>query len=192
MASPDTQRDGSLVLRARAGDHSAARALFDRHGASVANLTLRLLRHRADAEEAAQEAFALALDKLDQLRDPDDFGRWVRAIAVNACRQQRRAAWWRRVGAQLGVGVDEAPLTLDALAAPTCGPEVREALAAIDRALSALPEAHRDAWTLHVVEGWTLPDTAHACGCSLATVKRWITAAEALLAPVARLHAEAL
>jgi RNA polymerase sigma-70 factor, ECF subfamily len=186
MAPPvDLQSDGALVLRARDGDMDAARSLFLRYADIVSNVTLRLLRHRADAEDAAQETFARALDRLDQLRQPDDFRRWVMTIAVNTCRQKRREAWWRRVGARLGVSDLDAPLTLDALATPTCTPEVREALAAIDRALRTLPETQRDAWTLHVVQGCTLPDTAAACGCSLATVKRWIVVAETVVASAA-------
>jgi len=191
-ASSDDHADAALVLRARDGDRGAARALFLRHRDAVGSLTLRLLRHRADAEEAAQDAFARGFDRLHQLHDPAEFGRWVRSIAINECRRQRRAAWWRRVGSRLGV-VDErgGELTLDAMASPGCDPEVREALAAIDRVLRDSPEAHRDAWTLHVVEGLTLPDAAAACGCSLATVKRWIAAVDARVAPLAKLHAEA-
>ncbi len=115
----------------------------------------------------------------------------MRSIAINECRRQRRAAWWRRVGSRLGVTADRGDeLTLDAMASPSCDPETREALAAVDRVLRSMPEAHRDAWTLHVIEGLTLPDTADACGCSLATVKRWIAAVDARVAPVAKLHAE--
>ena len=190
-ASSDDRDDAALVQRARDGDRGAARALFLRHRDAVGSLTLRLLRHRADAEEAAQDAFARGFDRLYQLDDPAEFGRWVRSIAINECRRQRRAAWWRRVGSRLGLGSDHGDaLTLDAMASPACDPETREALAAIDAVLRATSHAHRDAWTLHVIEGLTLPDTAAASGCSLATVKRWIAAVDARLAPIAKLHAE--
>ena len=190
-SSGDDHGDAALVLRAREGEREAARALFERHRDAVGSLTLRLLRHRADAEEAAQDAFVRALDKLHQLDEPAEFGRWLRSIAINECRRRRRAAWWRRVGARLGVAPErDGELTLDAMAAPSCGPDVREALAAVDAVLRTLPEAHRDAWTLHLVEGLTLPEAAAACGCSLATVKRWIAAVDARIAPVAKLHAE--
>jgi RNA polymerase sigma-70 factor (ECF subfamily) len=190
-APADSDGDAALVVRAREGDRGAARGLFLRHRDGVCSLALRLLRHRADAEEAAQDAFARAFDRLEQLHEPGEFGRWLRSIAINECRRRRRAAWWRRVGSRLGVTSERGEeLTLDAMAAPACDPEVRQALAAIDRVLRTLPETHRDAWTLHVVEGMTLPDAAAACGCSLATVKRWIAAVDARLAPVVKLHAE--
>lgn len=173
-AMSDDALDAALVRRAREGDRAAAQALFARHADDVAALTLRLLRHRADAEEAAQDALVYALGRLHQLREPGEFRRWIRSIAVNECRRKRRAAWWRRV---FGRGGDAA-LTLDAMASPSCAPEVREALGAIDAALRTVPVAQRDAWTLHAVEGMTLPETASACGCSLATVKRWIAAVD--------------
>jgi RNA polymerase sigma-70 factor (ECF subfamily) len=192
MAPPSEEHgDGALVGRALDGDRGAARALFLRHRQGVGSLTLRLLRHRADAEEAAQEAFARAFDRLHQLHEPSEFGRWVRSIAINECRRLRRAAWWRRIGARLGVASEPGEaLTLDAMAAPSCGPEVREALATVERVLRGVPEAHRDAWTLNVVEGLPLAETAEACGCSLATVKRWIAAVDAAIAPVAKRFSE--
>jgi len=37
------------------------------------------------------------------------------------------------------------------------------------------------AWTLRHIEGLELTEVAEACACSLATVKRWIGAAETAL-----------
>lgn len=189
MPASDQHADAELVRRALARDAGAAEALFHRHVESVGSITLRLLRHRADAEEAAQDALARAFERLGDLREPAEFGRWVRSIAINECRRRRRAAWWRRVGSSLGlVDARGGELTLDAMASPSCPPEARQALAAIDLALRELPEGHRDAWTLHVVEGLTLPEAAEACGCSLATVKRWIAAVDERVGPLAELH----
>lgn len=175
---PVDASDESLVQGIREGDRAAERALFARHAGEIASLCLRLLRHRADADEAAQDALARAFERIEQLRDPGDFARWLRSIAINECRRKRRAAWWRRVLR----GSDEPSLTLDAMAAPGCDPEVRATLRAVDGVLRGVPEAHRDAWTLCAVEGWSLAETACACGCSLATVKRWIAAVDERLA----------
>jgi RNA polymerase sigma-70 factor, ECF subfamily len=47
----------------------------------------------------------------------------------------------------------------------------------VDAALRGVSSDQRVAWMLHVVEGWSLPEVAEACDCSLATVKRRIRAA---------------
>lgn len=182
MTSPDVESDRALVERAIDGDVAAAQALFTRYATEVSSLTLHILRHRADACDAAQEALVTAFDRLGQLREPAEFRRWLRSIAMNECRRVRRAAWWRRVLR----GSDGDALRLEEMIAPAASPEQRALLRDVDRALDGLPQAHRDAWTLHTLEGITLPETASLCGCSLATVKRWIAAVEDRLAELRR------
>ena len=57
-------------------------------------------------------------------------------------------------------------------------PEVRETLRRLDGLLAALAPSLRLAWMLRNVEGQSLSETARACRCSLATVKRRIAAAD--------------
>src|SRR5688500_18267779 len=66
LAPPDEE----LVRRARGGDGWASEALYRRHVAGVMRLATLLLRRRADAEDAVQDAFVTALTKLDHLREP--------------------------------------------------------------------------------------------------------------------------
>jgi RNA polymerase sigma-70 factor (ECF subfamily) len=73
-------------------------------------------------------------------------------------------------------GADDA--TLAALAAPGTNPDQRAELALVDRALEAVSANVRIAWMLRMVEGLELTEVASACGCSLATAKRRIAAAD--------------
>lgn len=68
--------------------------------------------------------------------------------------------------------------SLDELVAPTTPPDVRDTLRQLSQHLNALPDALRLAWMLRHVEGESLPEVARACGCSLATAKRRISAAD--------------
>jgi RNA polymerase sigma-70 factor (ECF subfamily) len=81
----------------------------------------------------------------------------------------------------LDEGVPEAVLA-ETPGATGARPEARAELRLVDRALARMPPAERIAWVLRHVEGETLEDVARACGCSLATAKRRIAAAEARLA----------
>lgn len=87
--------DAELVGLATAGDREAFRILFDRHSPRVAAACRSKLRSQPDVDDAVQEAFFRALANLDQLREPEQFGAWVRSIAVRACMNHHRAA--RRV-----------------------------------------------------------------------------------------------
>lgn len=84
--------DAELVELAKAGDRDAFRQLFDRHAHRVAGACRKKTRSNADVDDAVQEAFLRALANLDQLRNPEQFGAWVRSIAVRACLDQHRHA----------------------------------------------------------------------------------------------------
>lgn len=170
--------DEELVCRAQAGDRWAEEALYRRHVRRISDATIRVLGRSAEAEDIVQETFLTALTKLDRLRDPALFERWLLRIAMNRVRTRLRK---RKVLRALGLdrGADDA--TLERLASRDTSSEVRVELARLDGVLQRLPAQQRMAWMLHWVEGFTLPETAEACGCSLATVKRWIRAARITL-----------
>jgi RNA polymerase sigma-70 factor (ECF subfamily) len=65
----------------------------------------------------------------------------------------------------------------DRLADPAAGPEEKQLVVEVYRALDRLPAHERVAWTLRHVEGEALEDIARLCGCSLATAKRRIATA---------------
>jgi len=54
----------------------------------IVNFVYYLTRDRFLSEDIAQEAFARAIDKFDQLKDPDKFLPWLTSIAVNLVRTQ--------------------------------------------------------------------------------------------------------
>jgi RNA polymerase sigma-70 factor (ECF subfamily) len=181
-ASPD----GELVVRARAGDRAAEEALYRRHVKYIAGLVARLLGDRVEAEDCVQEAFAIALEHLSELRDDDAVRAWIAQIAVSQVRRRfRRRRLLRILG--LDRGADDA--TLETFAWSGATPEVHAELAKIWACLSSVPTEERLAWSLRHVEGHALDEVAAACCCSLATVKRRISAAEARMR--ARLGAEA-
>ncbi len=73
--------DAEAVSLARVGDRSGAEALVARYQMSVYNLTLRMLGNAADAEDATQEVFLRALQRLDQYRPAEPFGAWLHGIS---------------------------------------------------------------------------------------------------------------
>jgi len=89
--------DGEIVRRVLDGDRAAYRHLVDRHQSRVFRLCLRLLGRTADAEDASQDAFVRAFDALARFDPARPFAAWILEIGLNACRDRRRAAWWRRV-----------------------------------------------------------------------------------------------
>jgi RNA polymerase sigma-70 factor (ECF subfamily) len=168
--------DAELVERMRAGNRPAEEAFYRAYAPAVLALTTRLLGRRSDAEDATQDTFVIAFRNVDKLRDAAALRPWLMQIAVSQVRRRfRKRRLLRALG--LHVGADDA--TLDSLVASGASAETKADLSALDRVLAALPVDVRIAWMLRYVEGEELRAVAQACGCSLATVKRRIAAADA-------------
>lgn len=72
-------------------DRAAAFDLLDAHRLGAAyRLATLILRDRAEAEDATQEAVAVAWSRWSTLREPDRFEVWFDRILVNVCRDRLR------------------------------------------------------------------------------------------------------
>lgn len=85
---PET--DARLVRRARDGDQGAFESLVRRHLKSAYAVALSELADPRDAEDAVQDSFVIALERLDDCRDPAAFGGWLRRIVRNRARSLGR------------------------------------------------------------------------------------------------------
>src|SRR5437763_12446080 len=78
--------DVTLVRRCRRNDPAAIRALVERFQGAVFGLCVRLLGHRHDAEDVAQEVFLRVFRSLRTWDPSRPLRPWVMGIAVNRCR----------------------------------------------------------------------------------------------------------
>ena len=181
LQSADAASDAQLVARAIEGDRWGREMLYRRHATYLLAIAARLLGNRNEGEEVVQDTFVTAFEQLSTLREPAALRGWLAQIAVSQVRRRMRRGRLMRV---LGLdrGADDA--TLEALASPGTNPDQRAELALIDRAMSGMNANVRIAWMLRMVEGLELAEVASACGCSLATAKRRIAAADS----VVRMH----
>lgn len=170
----DVLADAQLVALTRAGDREAFETLYRRHAAFALNLAVRIQGSIGDVEDVVHDAFLRAHECLDELRDDGAFRSWLASIVVRLVRSRLRRA---RLLGSLGLSTQQ-HIDLDALAADGAGPEVRALLAQVYGVLRRIPVDQRIAWTLRYVEKHTLPDVAEIVGCSLATVKRRVSAAQ--------------
>jgi len=170
--------DEELVRRALAGDRWGREMLYRRHAGSLLAMTVRLLANRGEAEEIVQDTFVTAFEQLGTLREPGAVRGWLGQIAVNLVRRRfRRARLMRFLG--LDRGADDA--TLESLADPGVSTDQRAELALVDRLLRGMKPALRLAWMLRRVDGLELAEVASLCDCSLATIKRRIVEADAIV-----------
>jgi RNA polymerase sigma-70 factor (ECF subfamily) len=73
--------DEAAVDLTRQGDRRGPEWLLARYQMSVYTLTYRMLGNQADAEDATQEVFLRAFQRLHQYRPSEPFGGWLTGIA---------------------------------------------------------------------------------------------------------------
>jgi RNA polymerase sigma factor (sigma-70 family) len=119
-----------------------------------------VLRHREDAEDVAQEAFAKAYRSFRQLRDKGRFRGWLVRMTWRLALDRRRSDQRRVIREQEHAA---RPLESDL--------EQSERLAEIWRAIDALPEKLRLVLVLANVEGHDTAEVAALVGIPAGTVK---------------------
>ncbi len=151
-----------LVGRAQAGDLGAFDGLVARYQDAVFGTALALLGNRADAEDAAQEAFVQAWRDLSALREPEAFAGWLRRIATNRCRDVLR-----RSPRRWGVGERTV-----ARADPIVEASRRALRDRVLQAVQSLSEPNRLAVTLFYIDGYSVQEVADFLEAPVGTVKR--------------------
>jgi RNA polymerase sigma-70 factor (ECF subfamily) len=173
--------DAVLVLAARAGEDWAREALFRRYASMLNGLAYRIMGRDDDVDDLVQDSFVQALGGLDRLRDPQAFGGWIASIMVGtAGKTLRRRKLMRKLGLYRGQPIDP-----EALIGTSTAPDVAAELRAVYRVVEGLPVEQRVVLLLRRVEGLGLEEIARTVGRSLATVKRRLADAEAVLANLA-------
>jgi RNA polymerase sigma-70 factor (ECF subfamily) len=171
--------DAALVARILAGDRHAEERLYLRHVGYVTNLCLRLLGRRDEAEDAAQDTFLDVLEQLPRLRDPARLKHWITRIAVHKAHRR-----FRRRKLLRALGLYGAEVTDETLLPPSAERSTQEQAMELEKlsaVLAGLPDVQRAAWVLRYVDGHKLEQVALLCGCSLATAKRRIAAADEIV-----------
>lgn len=162
----------TLINTARTADiprsqrHAAFGELLRQYQAMAYATAYAILNDEPLAEEAVQEAFITAYQKLDQLREADAFPAWLKQIV-------------RTMALRLVRGKRLPTASIDAAAeipTPEAGPErkaehhdLRECVLA---AIRALPEHERSVVELFYMEGYSQREVAEVLTLPLTTVKK--------------------
>jgi RNA polymerase sigma factor (sigma-70 family) len=129
-----------------------------------------LLGDGQEAEEVVQEVFVKALESERRQGPPADWGPWLTRIAVNTCRDRRRAGWWQRFRRWTDQ-VEQVPIA-DRGLTPEDAAINSETRRQIWQAFRSLPDRQREVFVLRHLEDWSGPEIAAALGLSPGTVKR--------------------
>jgi RNA polymerase sigma-70 factor (ECF subfamily) len=130
------------------------------------------LRHTDEADDAVQEAFVRAFERIDQFRPGRPFEAWFLRILVNGCLDRYKAGARRR---RWLLGGDQAEGAERSVAATGPSPEGRlldeERRRALAEAIQRLPERQRMVVLLSQLEGRSTAEIGELAGLRESTVR---------------------
>ncbi len=162
----------AVVKKACTGDAEAQAWLYRHYSKAMFNICIRMAGNRNDAEDLLQESFLLAFRNLAQLKDPIQFGGWLKRIVVNECiRFGKKQVYWN----EWEDGKEEQFADEGTEWWKTVNFEI------IHKEIKALPDGCRQVFNLFVVEDYSHKDIAAQLGISESTSKSQYHRARQLL-----------
>jgi RNA polymerase sigma-70 factor (ECF subfamily) len=170
-ATDDLELADALV----AGEPWAATVTWNKHAPMVFGFLRRALGPNADVEDLTQEVFVGLFAGARSLRHREALRSFIYSIAVRTLKWELRR---RRARAVLHFsGFDQLPDQ----PVPALDAESRQALRRFYAILDRLGAQERTAFVLRHMEGFKLDEVARALGVSLATAKRRLARASAIV-----------
>ncbi|PRC44696.1 hypothetical protein C6A85_98915 [Mycobacterium sp. ITM-2017-0098] len=183
--------DLPLVRRAADGDREALAAVLTAVKDNVYRLSVRMLWHPADAEDATQEILIKVMTRLDSFRGHAAFETWTYRLAVNhllttrARRAERTVVNFDEMSTELATGLD----------LPHLAPGVDENLLAEEvkvgctqAMLLCLDRPHRAAYILGEILELNSPEAADILDVTPAAYRKRLSRARSRIQDFMRVH----
>jgi RNA polymerase sigma-70 factor (ECF subfamily) len=163
--------DLSLMKRVAAADRHAQRVLAHRLAGRVQRISQRLIRNRADADDASQLALIEILRSAGTYKDISSIERWADRITVRTvlrhARDQRRRPW------HLSNFIDAETISAPP-EEPDSGPSAPRP---VDEYLAELPATRREVLVMKHSLGYTTEEIAELTNNPVGTIKDRLVAA---------------
>ncbi len=167
MAAPNEISD--LIARTALRDRAAFRDLYQRTSAKLFGVTLRILRDRAEAEEALQEVYVKIWQRADRFVATNYSPiSWLVAVARNHCLDMIRAR--KPVSEEIGEALEIADAGPDPEASSIASGE----RARIDTCLETLEADKADCVKGAYLDGYSYEELATRHKVPLNTMRTWL------------------
>jgi len=153
-----------LIEQCKKGNQRAQYDLYQQYADSMYNIAHRITGTQPDAEDALQEAFIKAFQKIGSFKGESTFGAWLKRIVVNQCISdiRKRKAHFEEFG-------NEAEKKLENEDEPQISEKVpiNKVMDAIDE----LPDGARVVFTLKAIEEYKFKEIAEMLSLSESNCK---------------------
>jgi len=181
QAQASSREEHALISRAAGGDSKAFEQLYRRHLDRVYGLCFRLCGGDIPrAEQATQDAFVRAWERLESFRGDSLFSTWMHRVTVNVVlgehRLLKRWVAFEDDSGDEGLDGEHSGYLADRARHEDLGTRVD-----LERALARLPKGARAVLILHDIEGYPHEEISALTGIAVGTSKAQLHRARKLL-----------
>jgi RNA polymerase sigma-70 factor (ECF subfamily) len=179
--------DEVLVRQSALGDKDAFAQLVTRHGPALYRYVSRLLNDAADAQDCVQEVMLAAWKGIASFRGDSSIRTWLFVLGRHQAQRisARKRPQFPASGSRPVVDLDEVAEELrDLHSGPEGATLETELLAALDAALTVLPERQRSVWILREVEELSYTEIAVVVGTTPTAVRGLLNRARTTMAAI--------
>jgi RNA polymerase sigma-70 factor (ECF subfamily) len=158
----ETHKD--IVEACKQGSAQAQFELYRLYSKAMYNVCLRMVRHTADAEDVLQQTFLDVFTKLESFAYQSAVGAWIRRITINNCINflQRRRLVFDELDTNTKHIIEEEH---------TDDTQISLSVAAVQRAMTLLPDGYRVVLSLYLFEGYDHEEISQILSISESTSK---------------------
>ncbi len=149
-------RDAAVIVKGcRSGHQKSFDLLYRQYHPVILRVAQGIMGNRQDAEDAVQEIFIRVLTRIDQLQDEASLSWWIRALAVNVCRDmlrkrnRRHTESYEELCATGRTAIDNEALSISQDEELI----MRELLDDLQRKIGCLKKEHQKLITLRYIDG---------------------------------------
>lgn len=151
------------------GDSKAQMAVYRKYAKSMYQISRNIIKDDMKAEEAMQDAFLSAFEKLNEFKGEVTFGAWLKKIVINKSLDYLKKD-------KLYANAESA----ENLHLPEPEPEfdLTEKIEAVKRAMNELPENYRIILSLYYLEGYDHEEISEILNLSYANSRTMLNRAK--------------
>lgn len=192
MTADAVEADARLARAAQTGDRRAFEELVGRHKTGTYRLVRRYVGDADEAYDVVQDTFVAAWLALPRFNPAQPFSPWLRAIALNKCRDYGRRARVRLRMLALFARDPTASGMLGILGSEqSTSPSTEKRLQQLDHAIAGLPAKYKEPLLLTLVSGLSQREAAQELGLTEKAVEMRVRRAKRQLAAAVAIHSTA-
>ena len=163
-----------LIEQLKQGDETAFKVIVEQWQDMVYNTILGIVQNETEAEDLAQDVFIKVFEKISTFKGDSKFSTWLYRIATTTAldhlrskKRKKRFGFLQSLG---GGGSDEKEQVPD-FNHPGVSLDNKERAAVLFKAIEALPENQKSAYTLHKLEGLSYRDVSEVLNTTVSAVE---------------------